>query len=140
MSTLHWCYGLADCHGVESFVHDYHNEFTDMFIEDEGKSAEENKSQIFAMSIRAHANQQRHAVVYRVSLVREDMEYIEELISAGEYIRALREIKLRAKELMLSTFGSSKTAAEKNWRMIPNPDLDPYHNESEEDPNGSVKN
>jgi hypothetical protein len=29
---------------------------------------------------------------------------------------------------MLGTYGTTKAAAEKNWKMIPNADLDPYHN------------
>ena len=58
-----WYYGLADCHGIESFVFDVDSQVEDLFFPIENKQAK--TSQQFAMSLRAQANAQRHAVVYR---------------------------------------------------------------------------
>lgn len=120
-----WYYGLADCHGVESFVMVASDNISSLFF-DESENKEV-KSNQFAMSMRAHANQQRHAVVYMVRLENEMSEYIEKLIKSGEYMEALIQIKANALETKLGTYATTLPAARKNWGMIPNPDLDPYH-------------
>jgi len=125
MELSHWFYGLADCHGVESFVHDIDEGLTALFFSDSEKR-EKNSNQ-FAMCLRAQANQQRHAVVYRASIPQSKIEVIEAFIKGGDYEGALLEIKSCSSEIMLGTYGTTKAAAEKNWKMIPNPDLDPYH-------------
>jgi hypothetical protein len=121
-----WYYGLADCHGVESFVFDLDDMSAEMFT-DEGEKKTKN-SQQFAMCLRAQANQQRHAVVYRAELEDQYADQIEALIKEGKYTDALTMIKENAHEVQVGTYGTTKKAAEKNWKMIPNPDLDPYHN------------
>lgn len=125
MELTHWFYGLADCHGVESFVHDIDDALADLFYND-GDKKEKNSSQ-FAMCLRAQANQQRHAVVYRAAIPQSRVEGIESLIKGGDYEGALKEIKDCSTEIMLGTYGTTKAAAEKNWKMIPNLDLDPYY-------------
>lgn len=85
------------------------------------------RSQQFAMCLRAQANAQRHAVVYRAAIPQLKIADIEAMIKDGKYIEALNQIKLDASEIMLGTYGTTKAAAEKNWKMIPNPDLDPHH-------------
>jgi hypothetical protein len=120
-----WYYGLADCHGVESFVLTADDLIYDIFVDAASKS--ESKSNQFAMCMRAQANQQRHAVVYMVRLKNEDAEEIEETIKAGDYMKALMQIKANALETRLGTYATNLSAAKKNWDMIPNPDLDPYH-------------
>jgi hypothetical protein len=126
MELTHWFYGLADCHGIESFVHDLDDTSAALFFEEKDKK--EKNSKQFAMCLRAQANQQRHAVVYRAAIPQSQIEVIEAFIKAGDYITALNEVKSSAKEIMLGTYGTTKAAAEKNWKMIPNADLDPYHN------------
>lgn len=118
-------FGLADCHGLESFALDP-NESVKSFFFDEGDT-KENQSTKIMMSLRANANAQRHAVVYRVLLDDADANEVENLISQSKYAEALLKIKESGEELELGTYGTTLSAAEKNWKMIPNPDLDPYH-------------
>lgn len=125
MELTHWFYGLADCHGVESFVHDVDDMSKEIFMTVEDDKV--TRSQQFAMCLRAQANAQRHAVVYRASILHSKVADIEALIKDGKYMDALNSIKENAAEIMLGTYGTTKAAAEKNWRMIPNPDLDPHH-------------
>jgi hypothetical protein len=125
MELSHWFYGLADCHGVESFVHDVDDMSKEIFMTVEDDKVV--RSQQFAMCLRAQANAQRHAVVYRAAIPQTKIADIEALIKDGKYVDALNSIKEHASEIMLGTYGTTKAAAEKNWRMIPNPDLDPHH-------------
>jgi hypothetical protein len=125
MELTHWFYGLADCHGIESFVHDIDDTSAALFFNDDDKK--EKNSKQFAMCLRAQANQQRHAVVYRAAIPQSQIDVIESLIKAGDYTSALNEVKSCSKEIMLGTYGTTKSAAEKNWKMIPNADLDPYY-------------
>ena len=121
-----WYYGIADCHGLESFITDVHERVMDLFfteMEDKNKASNQ-----FAMCLRAKENQQRHAVVYRVLLHLEVAEEIEKDMKDGNFLDALVKVKENALTLQVGTFMTTKAAAEKNWRMIPNPDLDPYHN------------
>jgi hypothetical protein len=74
--------------------------------------------------MRARANSQRHAVVYRVMLNPEDASQIEELLSDGEYIDALELLKEVALETQIAR--GTGINSEKAWKMIPNPDLDPF--------------
>ncbi len=124
-----WYYGLADCHGIESFVHDLENEMMDLFLPVDDKKAK--TSQQFAMCLRAQANAQRHAVVYRAKLPDAVATEIEDLLKKSKYVEALELLKDNAEEVMIGTYGTTKKAAEKNWKMIPNPDLDPYHTDDE---------
>lgn len=125
MELTHWFYGLADCHGVESFVHDIDDSSKDIFMTQEDDKVV--RSQQFAMCLRAQANAQRHAVVYRAAIPQSAISGIEALIKEGKYTDALNVVKENASEIMLGTYGTTKAAAEKNWKMIPNPDLDPHH-------------
>lgn len=119
-----WFYGLADANGIESFVEDLDIMASDVFLSDEDKKSK--NSQQFAMCLRAQANQQRHAVVYRVLLDTEDSDAVESLIKDSKFADALTLVKEKAKEVQLGTYGTTKRAAEKNWNMIPNPSLDPH--------------
>ena len=125
MELTHWFYGLGDCHGVESFVHDIDDASKEIFMTQEDDKVV--RSQQFAMCLRAQANAQRHAVVYRAAIPQSAIPGIETLIKDGKYTDALNSIKENASEIMLGTYGTTKAAAEKNWKMIPNPDLDPHH-------------
>jgi hypothetical protein len=120
-----WYYGLADCHGLESFVHDVDDSMMDLFFTKQ-ESKSKNSDQ-YAMCLRARENQQRHAVVYRVLLPEEIVKVIEQDLKDGNYQKALQGVKDNSIEVQMGTFMTTKAAAEKNWRMIPNPDLDPYH-------------
>lgn len=123
--SSYWYYGLADCHGVESFVPDIDDTTLELLLSK--GDAQAKKSNQYAMSLRAMSNAQRFAVVYRVLLAEDHANEVEELLKQGKYIDALHVIKNNAEEVQLSTMGSTKSASEKRWRMIPNPDLDPFH-------------
>jgi hypothetical protein len=103
-------FGIADAHGIESFI--------------KGDPIEDKHSQSAMMlHIRAGANRHRHAVVYVVDIPEEVAEEIDDLIIGAKYIEALNHLKGSVNELQLT----SLPGAEKSWGMIPNPDLDPYH-------------
>lgn len=118
-----WYYGLADCRGIESFVHDVDEAIASMFLED--GETERIKSNQFALAMRAMANPQRFAVVYRVLLPVEVAREVEKDLENGKYMEALNRVKKGAKVVELGTYATTKSAAEKRWKMIPNPDLDP---------------
>jgi len=122
---INWYYGLADCHGVESFVLTNSNTVLSLFLDDEEFSSE--KDAKFALCLRAHANQQRHAVVYMVLLEDVDSAKVDEAIADNRLADALTIIKTKAKDVKLGTWMTTLSAAAKNWDMIPNPALDPYH-------------
>lgn len=125
MELSHWFYGLADCHGVESFVHDLDDSSAALFLNN--KDSKEKNSKQFAMCLRAQANQQRHAVVYRAAIPQSRIAIIESYIENGDYAGALNEIKSCYTEIMLGTYGTTKAEAKRNWEKIPNPRLDPYY-------------
>jgi len=102
-------FGIADAHGIESFVK---GEPTDP----------ENSHAAMIMHLRAGANRHRHAVVFVVDISEDDAASIEADLADGLYIEALDNLKGSVKELQLT----SLPGAEKSWRLIPNPDLDPY--------------
>ena len=76
------------------------------------------------MQMRARANSQRHSVVYRVKMMPEDASQVNDMISDGAYIEALEMIKQLAIETQIAR--GTGINAEKAWKMIPNPDLDPF--------------
>ena len=95
-----------------------------LFMNDDDKKVK--NSQQFVMCLRAQANAQRHAVVYRVELDDDVVPEIEDLVNSGKFEEALRKIKEYCKQVMIGIYGTTKSAAAKNWAMIPNKDLDPY--------------
>ena len=103
-------FGIADAHGIESFI--------------KGDPSEaEHTNQAMMLHMRAGANRQRHAVVYVVDLPEETAEEVDDLIIAGNYIGALEHLKSSVDNLQLTRL----PGAEKSWELIPNPDLDPYN-------------
>jgi hypothetical protein len=107
--------GIADAHGLESFIpaREYNAE--------EERFSMNNKVVSF-MSMRANANRHRHAVVYKADLSREDADEVYDLFEKGEYSEALSYLKDNANEVALI----KSPGAEKSWNLIPNPDLDPF--------------
>lgn len=108
-------YGIADAHGLESFqLSTFRNELEGFAIE---------PKQLSLLFYRANANRHRHAVVYQAEISKENAQDVQKLIDSGEYIEALILLKEVATEISLM----KSPGAEKSWKMIPNPDLDPYH-------------
>ena len=99
-------YGIADCHGIESFI----------------KEDDDMDKHMNIMGIRASANKQRHAVLYAVRMTSEGARKIDNLLNKQEYINALKELKRIAGDNIAIPKGSSKNS----WTKIPNPELDPY--------------
>ena len=96
--------GIADCHGIESF-----NLKQDVDSKD-----------IMYKVIRADANRHRHAVYFEVELDKPALKMINSRLDAEEYIVALSLLKALSTETKLP-----KTHA-KSWKLIPDPELDPY--------------
>jgi len=158
---LSWYYGIADCHGIESFIKSVDPDRPEMDqakakaaelakkaeredrlkglgLSDKGgeKSREEAKAaaidkekqkenaEMSFMSIRCGANAQRHAIVYKVLLQEEVAEMVEDLKRKGKSVNALKLIKKHALEVQIGR--GTGVNAEKAWKMIPNPKLDPF--------------
>ena len=107
-------YGIADAHGLESFVPVTFNTETDGF--------EVDPRELSMMVLRANANRHRHAVVYQANLPIPVCKEINELLKASKYAEALEKLKEGATDIRLAR----SPGAEKSWKLIPNPDLDPY--------------
>lgn len=97
-------YGIADCHGIESFLKD--------------------KKLLGVLHIRAHANRHRHALVYRCKILKEDSDRIKALLREQKYKLALLHLKETAIEIGVDML--------KSWNMIPDSRLDPFHHGDEE--------
>ncbi len=110
-------YGIADAHGLESFL--------PARIDFDMGGFNIDPRELAMMVLRANANSQRHAVVYQVKLSVQDAKKIQDALDAGDYTGALLELKDKAKEVKLARSGGMN--AEKAWNKIPNPDLDPYN-------------
>ena len=110
-------YGLADCHGIESFIptKQYDPEKDEIF---------EPKDVTGMIALRAQFNAQRFPVVYKVDMTIEDADDIQELLDEGEYEEALILLKERAYSVSLARVAG--TNPKKNWEKIPNRDLDPH--------------
>jgi hypothetical protein len=133
-----WYFGIADCHGIESFTkenidHTYLDQLDrihDLGLADETaptrKSVmKEYNGQLSMMMMRCRFNEQRHPVVYRALLTDDDAEMVQDLVDGGDYINALEVIKHNSQEIQLARGQGANL--ERRWKMIPNPDLDPFH-------------
>jgi len=96
--------GLADCHGIESFIPEA-----------------EAETGLFGLKMRAMANRQRHAVVYRADVPDDVAKTINKLLRKCKYEEALNVLKAVPNVEIMKEAGMAKS-----WRMIPNPSLDPF--------------
>jgi hypothetical protein len=102
-------FGIADAHGIESFI--------------QGDPTDINHSvQAMVLDLRAGANRHRHAIVFIVDISEITAQDIEDLLEEKDYIGSLVRLKMTVESLQLTNL----PGAEKSWRLIPNPDLDPY--------------
>jgi len=111
--------GIADCHGLESFIY-----FTNIYAKDLLMGEQEISQTLHMLKFRAQANRHRWAVVYKVDLDRKDAEIIQKYQDSGKHKEALMELKIKAKMVELEK--GNGINAEKFWNNIPNDDLDPY--------------
>ena len=132
-----WYVGLADCHGVESFIEEPFDEehlsgvdrLHDLGLVDTEAPTRKDitkdyNQQLHMLSLRAMHNSQRHPVVYRVLLSEDSANLIQNLIDSQDYKKALITIKNLALETQLARGQGGNL--EKRWKMIPNPKLDPF--------------
>lgn len=129
-----WYYGLADCHGIESFIKEPYvqdwQDVDDLFdiglmpttsVDDPEKR--KYNTQIGLLKIRAHHNVQKWPVIYRAKLNKIDVQLINDLIDDQDYEEALRMLKNSAETIQLARgLGGN---AERRWNQIPNPELNP---------------
>ena len=97
--------GIADCHGLESFL-----------------PMEGNEKQLGFLVMRANANRHRHALVYQVELDEHQEALIKTVLEGGGYIKACQMLHDPA---FIGNVGVEKDMMD-SWEMIPNPRLDPY--------------
>lgn len=124
-----WYYGIADCHGLESFIKKPEDidELDMLSAMGLGDTTGESQTKDFnrrlnMMKMRCHANQQRWPVVYMANLSEENAEMVQELFDAELFDLALEVVKHNSKEIKLARgIGGN---LEKRWSMIPNHDLD----------------
>jgi hypothetical protein len=134
-SSPSWWVGIADCNGIESFIKepdmsdaDDADRLAELGLEEPGTGNKLRKGwsqQVSMMQIRAGANLQRWAVVYRVKLTPEDAADVEEMVNQGDYIGALTHMKGVAQEVQIARGRGLNT--EKAWSRIPDPSLDPFN-------------
>jgi len=133
---LSWYYGIADCHGLESFIKEPNREvWTEVdFLNSIGVSdissanLDDKKAfngQLNMMQMRCSANMQRHPVIYRALMEPEDADMVQDQLDSGDYIMGLKIVKANSKEIQLAR-GTGRNL-EKQWAKIPNPELDPMH-------------
>ena len=109
--------GIADCKGLDSFI-----PWTNLHSLAALNRDQSDNHTLSALMFRAMANRHRHAVIYRVALTKENGVKIDKLYNSGDYIKALKLMKRVATVIEI---GKGPGVA-KSWKMIPNPDLDPY--------------
>ena len=97
--------GIADCHGIESYI-------------DETKLTE---STLWTLKLRAQANRQRCALVYKAEVSEELDAKVNKAIKNKKFETALRLIKREA-EVKLE----DSPAAIEHWKLIPNAKLDAF--------------
>jgi hypothetical protein len=112
--------GLCDCYGLESFI-----SLPERVLETElaGENGTKSTNELVNMlSLRAQANRQRHAVIFRVEVDDADAQAIKWLMDGERYAEALEKLKKCATQVEVGKFPGMK----KSWRLIPNPELDAW--------------
>ena len=97
--------GIADCHGLESFM-----------------PLEGNEKHLGFLVLRAGANRQRHALVYQVEFDDTQEEIFKAVLADGDYIKACEMLHDPS---FIETVGVEQSMLP-SWEMIPNPRLDPF--------------
>ena len=109
-----WLYGLADKDGVEALEINTGETFGSSLY----RTTKEVNTEQFSMCIRATANTQKSAVVFNVMLDFDDATEALKLLKNKQSKECFQYIKAKAKRLQLSTYGTTKVAAKKNWDAI----------------------
>lgn len=112
-------FGLADCYGIESFIN-----FTNQSAVDCLAKTHTVEHYLGMLSVRANANFQRRAVVFKVHISEENAKVIENLLKTDIEL-ALKYLKSTAKEVQIEKGSHHKEW----WESIPNKKLDPFYSE-----------
>lgn len=96
-------FGIADAHGLESFL-----------------PISEWEEQAGVLTFRTEANRHRHAVFYKAHVEPKVAEEILKCINDNEHHQALLVLKEKAEQIQVPP------TQKKSFQMIPNPDLDPW--------------
>jgi hypothetical protein len=107
--------GIADCHGLESFV-PIEKTLDNPWQTPTTPSTKTTPIGYFLM--RARFNRQRHALVYKAEVETEVADMIYTLLEQHNYKEALIYLKRFAITIEV------ERGAQKSFKMIPNPDLD----------------
>lgn len=94
--------GVADAHGIESFIHRNDCEMKDVAM----------------LSMRVASNRQRHAVVYFTDVDKATEQKVQQAMDSGDWEQALKVIKTDSDNVLMTNANS--------WQLIPNPQLDPW--------------
>ena len=105
-------YGLADAHGLESFM--------PLPYVDELTGFQPDPKIVSGMALRSEANVAKHSVVYIADVTLEAAKEINKLMENGEGSEALIYLKENNKQIQIR----KRPGSQKSWRLIPNPDLD----------------
>ena len=97
--------GIADCHGIESYI-------------DEKRMT---KPTLFILKLRAQANRQRFALVYKAEVSEELDAKVKKALANKKFETALRLIKKGAKVSL-----ENSPASKEHWKRIPNAKLDAF--------------
>ena len=101
--------GIADAHGIESFI----------------KVTKDNQRDAFGLLLRAQANRHRHALFFVLNITESATKPIKKLLKQQQFIEALKLLK-GASIVGRNIDFPKQYNAKKSWRLIPNPELDPY--------------
>lgn len=125
-------YGLADCHGIESFMCE--KDFTTRAmlnrLKNDGSTPRRKEEAQYELRValaqlewRARANYQRHATIYQAILTKEHAREIQNLLNAQKFVEALLYLKEHAKEIHLP----KDKLLSHLWKTIPNHEIDPFY-------------
>lgn len=135
-------YGLADCHGLESFVSKKDLATQEMIqilknpLKDPHSPEKVLNELVHALIIRARANYQRHATVYQVELLEENAAKVKEFLNNNDPINAL----LYLKKVAVETSIAKDPMLKHMWNHIPNPAIDPMYHIKEDNEGNTDQN
>jgi len=129
-----WYAGVADCLGIDCLFlindevqaeADRRNTLSQLGLDDEETYPETtNMNQVIGQLVqRAHANIQRHPVVFKARLEKTDGEMIMHMFRDGQNEEALKFVKGLADTIQLARVGGLN--GERTWNNIPNRSLNP---------------
>ena len=119
-------WGMADCHGLSSFIEAPHEGWNEWGGGDTGsQEVEAMKEGIAGAIMSARANPQRWTVVYKAEVRVTDAEILEEILKINSF-EALKCLKKCAVKVQIAKTGGVNTT--RLWEAIPNHKLDPGYN------------